>query len=258
MIDSRKQFSVFNNSREGTCTAELVYSYTVGGGTYAGHWREEFGGEPEALEFTRDLEAKPVTVSYNPNNPADSLLLKDAIAVLLNARAPSNGKGGVLARATDVPSWIKPLLWPLIVVAAVGFGLSLWVHFGAVAGKKVAPEPLFWMLHIGIFVVWFPAVLVSNRRVGKSSRKDYWDVVFRDSPAWFKYAVYGFLGYAVVNFLIFISEVPNGEEFPGEGAPVAAWRGFSGHWMAFYAAALAILYSAVRSARESGIDPSGA
>jgi hypothetical protein len=131
------------------------------------------------------------------------------------------------------------------------------VHFGAVAGKKVAPEPFFWMLHVGIFVVWFPAVLVANRRVGKSSPRNYWDVVFRDSPAWFKYAVYGFLGYAVVNFLIFISQAPNGKEFPGEGTPVVVWRGFSGHWMACYSAALAILYSAVRSDSESRIDPSG-
>ena len=58
-------------------------------------------------------------------------------------------------------------------LSAIGLGLSLWVHFGAVAGRRVAPEAFFWMLHVGIFVVWFPAVFVATKRVGNAGRKDY-------------------------------------------------------------------------------------
>jgi CubicO group peptidase (beta-lactamase class C family) len=57
---------------------------------------------------------------------------------------------------------------------------------------------------------------------------------------------YGFFGYAIVNFLFFMTKAPSGGG--GANPPAVVWRGFSGHWMAFYSAALAILYSAARTA----------
>ena len=58
--------------------------------------------------------------------------------------------------------------------------------------------------------------------------------------------VYFFGAYAMLNFVIFIlsekPESPSGAEMP----PVIA-RGFSGHWMVFYSAALATLYSAIHA-----------
>jgi hypothetical protein len=145
-----------------------------------------------------------------------------------------------------VPDWVKPLLWPFIGLAAIGLALSLWVHIGALAGKRVAPEYYFWMLHIGIFAVWFPAVFVSIRRVGNTNRKDYWKVVLKGSPDWMRYMAYGFFGYAFLNFVVFWLQSVNGSEGPNT-SPVV-WRGFSGHWMLFYSAALAILYSAAADA----------
>jgi hypothetical protein len=59
-----------------------------------------------------------------------------------------------------------------------------------------------------------------------------------------RYMVYGFFGYAIINFLLFIAVAPSGGH--GANPPTVVWRGFSGHWMAFYSAAFAILYSAVR------------
>jgi len=100
------------------------------------------------------------------------------------------------------------------------------------------------MLSVGIFIVWLPAVLVAQRLVGNVSRKDLWKVVLKDSPDWMRYMVYGFSGYAVVNFLFFMTKVPSGRS---GSPPAVVWRGFSGHWMAFYSAALAILYSAART-----------
>jgi len=60
--------------------------------------------------------------------------------------------------------------------------------------------------------------------------------------------VYAFGGYAMLNFLLFMTKAPPGDG--GANPPAVVWRGFSGHWMAFYTAALAILYSAAR--REIG------
>jgi hypothetical protein len=117
-------------------------------------------------------------------------------------------------------------------------------------GQRVAPAPFFWILHIGIFVVWFPAVFVAQRLVGNLSRRDLWKVILKDSPIWMRYMVYGFMGYAVVNFLLFIMKSPTGRG-GGENPPAEVWRGFSGHWMAFYSAAFAILYAATQRNRTS-------
>lgn len=113
-------------------------------------------------------------------------------------------------------------------------------------GRRVAPEAFFWMLHVGIFVVWLPTVLVAQRLVGNVNRKDFWKVVLKDSPDWMRYMVYGFFGYAIVNFLFFMTKAPSGGG--GANPPAEVWRGLSGHWMAFYSAALAVLYSAARTA----------
>lgn len=61
-------------------------------------------------------------------------------------------------------------------------------------GKRVAPEFFFWLLHIGIFVVWIPAIFAAQRLVGNVSRKDFWKVVLIGSPDWMRYMVYGFGG----------------------------------------------------------------
>jgi hypothetical protein len=116
------------------------------------------------------------------------------------------------------------------------------VHLGAVMGRRVAPGAIFWILHMGIFIVWLPAVLVAKQRVGSTRRKNFWKRVLQGSPEWMRYMVYGFVGYAMLNFALFMLKAPAGGT--GPNPPAEVWRGFSGHWMAFYSAALAILYSA--------------
>jgi len=103
----------------------------------------------------------------------------------------------------------------------------------------------FLVLHVGTFVVWLPSVLVAQRLVGNARRTDFWKVVLKGAPDWMRYMVYGFLGYAILNFLFFMTKASSGGS--GANPPAAEWRGFSGHWMAFYSAALAILYSAART-----------
>jgi hypothetical protein len=52
--------------------------------------------------------------------------------------------------------------------------------------------------------------------------------------------------YAVVNFILFMVTT-SGQPKPVGPAPASVLRGFSGHWMAFYAAAFSTLYSAVKA-----------
>jgi hypothetical protein len=184
-----------------------------------------------------------VAVHRDSTSPSDSALLEPDIADLLQNRAPASASES-FPQANSIPQWIRPFLWVFVLLSGVGLVVSLWVHLGAVMGRRVAPEAFFFILHVGIFVVWVPAVLVAQRLVGNVNRKDLWKVVLKDSPDWMRYMVYGFFGYALVNFLLFITKAPSW----GSGNPPAVvWRGFSGHWMAFYSAALAILYSAART-----------
>ena len=56
-----------------------------------------------------------------------------------------------------------------------------------------------------------------------------------------------FIAYAVVNLLVFLvlpaPHIPRG--LGTADAPPAVFRAFSGFWMAFYAAAVGVLYAAV-------------
>jgi hypothetical protein len=87
-------------------------------------------------------------------------------------------------------------------------------------GRRVAPEAFFWILHVGIFVVWFPAVLTARSVVDNVNRRDFWKVVLRGSPEWMRYMVHGFFGYAFVNFLLFMTNAPTGNNGPNPPAAV--------------------------------------
>jgi hypothetical protein len=50
----------------------------------------------------------------------------------------------------------------------------------------------------------------------------------------------------MVNFVFFLANAPpRGSSGAGAPPPLEVLRGFSGHWMAFYSAAAAVLYSAI-------------
>jgi len=225
---------------------ELGYAYSVAGNVEGGIYKREFATDEEALQFQRDLKGRPVAVHYSPSKPSNSTLSESSIETLLQTRAPKTA--GELISSTPkkpLPTIVSQFLWVFIAVSFVGLVLSLWVHFGAVMGRRVAPDALFWILHLGIFVVWIPALVIAKRRVGDPNRKDFWKLVLRDLPDGVRYLIYGFLGYAFVNFFYFFIQESN--EPSGSGEPSAmVWRGFSGHWMAFYIGSLAILYSATK------------
>ena len=223
--------------------AELGYSYSVTGRYYSGIFAKNFATEQEAAEFLRDLQGKATFARYDPERPERSMLLPQDVETLLTTRsAVATSDEIILPKRNTLPVWSLPFLGFFLALAAIGFLLSLWVHLGALFGDRMAPEYFFVMLHAGIFVVFLPAVLVARRVVGNTNRMDFWKVLMKDLPPWLRYLVYATFGYAFLNFFLFLTKVPaNGK---GANPPAQMWRGFSGHWMAFYAASFAILYAA--------------
>jgi hypothetical protein len=142
---------------------------------------------------------------------------------------------------------MKIILVPFMLLAAVGLVLSLIVHVLALLGMPSPFGELSWLLHVGIFVVWLPTVIVSNTLVKDFKQKDFWKAALRACPQWMKSLTGLFLTYAIINFILFmIFDIGGGDSSGSEnGTPPSVLRGFSGHWMAFYSAAMAVLYSAI-------------
>jgi hypothetical protein len=145
------------------------------------------------------------------------------------------------------------LLTPFIVLAAVGLLLSLIVHGCALLGLPQPLDDKVWGLHIGIFIVWLPAVLASMWLAQDFTQKKYWKAALRGCPNWMRWMTYGFFIYAVINFITFMSVAPHGRQAPNAPTPPVVLRGFSGHWMAFYSAAMAMMYSAVVVSRRDPV-----
>lgn len=135
-------------------------------------------------------------------------------------------------------AFLRGITLPFMILAAAGLCVSIYVHLLALMDMPIPWDGSVWFLHIGIFVVWFPAVLIAQRVVRNVSQKDFWKIVLSGCPPWMRTVGYALFGYAILNFLYFMFLSQNGET--GEGVEI---RGFSGHWLVFYGMAFAILYS---------------
>jgi hypothetical protein len=169
---------------------------------------------------------------------------------------------------------VNALSLPFLVVAVIGLALSLVAHVAAILGLQQPLGNATWGLHGGLFVVWLAAMLVLSSPTGKvqdsvlflplSARSflswtDIWKAL-RGCPVWMRWTMCGFFAYAMLNIVLFATLAPSGGKLgQGADAPPIVFRGFSGHWMAFYSMAAAILYSAMVTSRNdpAGCCPSG-
>jgi hypothetical protein len=236
-------------TRRGTSdAAEIGYSYPVEGMIYRGMYKREFPSAGAAQEFVRDLYHQAVAVHYNPARPSSSVISESSVETLIQARPPLAEPQALRRGRNPVPFWIQPFLWIGVICSAAGLVVSFCVHVAALRGERVVPEAFFFGLHLGALVIWVPAVIVSREMTkGLERKQDYWKVALKYAPDWMRYMVYGFGAYAMVNFILFMMSSP--PSHMGGDPPASVWRGFSGHWMVFYSAAMAILYSAANYPR---------
>ncbi len=163
----------------------------------------------------------------------------------------------------------------LFYFAAFGWALSLLIHLLALADIDVTESvPFVWLLHLGIFVVWLPVLLELRKEqdLQNGSFKNrmnpaiFLKAVFKGTPTLLVIiAVAGFF-YAMINFLLFMQSqtgVPTLKEgqyvLSNHGQLIKTLteaeyhhykanevRGFSGHWIAFYGIATAVLFRFIR------------
>lgn len=136
-------------------------------------------------------------------------------------------------------STLKYWAWPAVMLSGMGLVASLVVHVGTLLGRSNLFGDKVFALHFGTFVVWIPAVFAVHRLTKDFQRRDDWRAALRGCPRWMKNVTIGFFVYALVNFAIFLFLTAN------KDTRTAELRAFSGNWMFFYAAAIAVLYSAM-------------
>jgi len=161
----------------------------------------------------------------------------------------------------------KMLIVPLLILALAAFILSLLAHILSFFDVDVQSEyPYVWLLHIGIFVIFIPAIMFLKKRQQS-------EILARTPPAFRVLAIALFI-YAFFNFFFTIFVLKKGgcnpvsengtyflknkghivrEISENEYEKQRAYdvRLFSGHWMVFYLFGAGMLYTAIKEEEKS-------
>ena len=153
----------------------------------------------------------------------------------------------------------------LFYFAVTGWSLGIIVHSLALTGIDATSKiPFVWLLHLGIFVVWLPAVLKMGTNPGADHNNPItsFKAIFKHTPPWISTIAIGGFYYAIINFVLFLTsqegspDIVDGQYVLRDHGQVLRSltreeyqfllanqvRGFSGHWIAFYGLAAAVLY----------------
>jgi hypothetical protein len=162
----------------------------------------------------------------------------------------------------------------LFYFAIAGWMLGLTIHLISIANIDVEEYmPYVWILHIGIFVVWFPTILslrnnedfIEYQQSGWLNRMNpfaFFKVIFERTPTWLSILSIGCFVYGLLNFIWLmrlhietaviydnqyylkrhdqlIREISELEYHIIRALKV---RLFSGHWIAFYGFAAGVIF----------------
>ena len=106
--------------------------------------------------------------------------------------------------------------------------------------EKINKSEMIMLINIGIFMVFWSAIINAKQIREEIGMVDSKELLFKICPRWLS-AMTGFLIiYALISFIFFLFKRyhPNSTKID--------FLGFSGHWMALYSLALAMLYSCQR------------
>jgi hypothetical protein len=134
----------------------------------------------------------------------------------------------------------KFFAYPVMVLSACGILCCLLLAGMIVRGnhaiEKVAPALLF----PGIFVVWFPTILVMNGLTRDFKQRDLWEAALRGCPSWMRTMLWITAGLIFfVGFALPFLLGGNPAEFP---------ESFVFFPIIFYAVSFCVMYSAIHAA----------
>jgi hypothetical protein len=154
--------------------------------------------------------------------------------------------------------------------ALIGWVLGLCVHLTAALGDYdlTGPFPGLWLLHVGAIAVWLPTVLILKDNPELKHLKNnlnprtFFGQIAKEAPAWLRVIAMAGFFYAIINFMFFMvsqhgtPDIMNGQYVLQNHGKIVRTislseyghyqalqtRAFSGHWIAFYGIACAVLY----------------
>lgn len=160
---------------------------------------------------------------------------------------------------------VEKVIGPLCWLAGIGFMFSAVAHIAAIFGTDMGRIfPPIWLFHLGVFVVWFPAVLVMSASNTRSSENNVWKVAFKHAPLWMRILCFALFPYALFNFMYMMDKDPGRSRTTRNGNDVGIvehvdksdegkykqasqegiqTRMFSGHWIIFYLVGWTVLVS---------------
>ncbi len=131
----------------------------------------------------------------------------------------------------------------VIYLAGLGYFVSALAHIAAIRGIVWGGEALMFAYFCGIFVVFFPTVLLLSRKFHKGKVSFSWSAALKHCPAPIRGLFYATFIYAFCSFAyLCLGEVKTSHR-SGEPLSAATARGFSGHAMAFYMTSAAVMLS---------------
>jgi hypothetical protein len=131
----------------------------------------------------------------------------------------------------------------LFFIALMGWVLSLLVNLSSYHTDISNEYPFVMFLHVGVFIVIIPTIVLLSTddetkklQLGSwpgriKNPLKFWEIAFKNSPVYLSVLAGMCFIYTIASFII---------NFGHSNVPTI--RLFSGHWMAFYSIALAILY----------------
>jgi hypothetical protein len=215
---------------------KLNYSFSVYGRSYTGRYSRRFSYEDEALKWARALEGDSIFVHYSQRWPALNLVFASDIENLLKRLPPEpHTSASDQTISVPVPVWKKLVAYPLMALALIGFGISFYAHIATWLGKLILTQSQSGWMHIGMFIVFFPAIFLQPR-ARKRSR-----LSADELPEWIGNLMLIIFFYAIANFCWFMLQTFLQH---GKADHLHELRGFSGYWLMFYFWSFGLLFQA--------------
>ena len=123
------------------------------------------------------------------------------------------------------------ILYPFMFVSGIGVAASAVANIASMVSLASIFEKIFYVLHLGILVVFIPSVVVFHSRF-KKSKNLFGNWLFEGCPTWMSRTVTALFGYAI--FVMLISKIIHSQNLTYY---------FSSLWLFFYGASFAVFYA---------------